>query len=275
MAITIRSAQTIRNGVRLSGNVPIPNHITDGLLLYLDSRVAASWPGSGTTWYDLSGNGKHATFYTNPGALDNSGTVIDGTVIDGSTLLTDGQGDIRFNAATWQYAAGPNLGNGITQWTINTWFYAVNWPSSGLLPQIFGGEYLGGAPGINTVNMTLTPYNGSANSDNNIRVGFYDGNGPNWQLGSGYSISIGTWYNITGTYDGNTLKLYINGTLQESNTGIVTTTETSTLGYRVARRWDNHDTFDAYIPVVMCYNRALTSDEVAYNFNNYRSRYGV
>lgn len=271
MSITIRSAQTIRNGLTLQGGVP---YVTDGLLLYLDSRVAASWPGSGTTWYDLSGNGKHATFYTNPGALDNSGIVIDGTAIDGSTLSTDGQGDIRFNAATWQYAAGPNLSNSLTQWTVNTWFYAVSWPSSGLLPQIFGGEYLGGAPGINTVNMTLTPYNGSV-SDNHIRAGYYDGNGPNWQLTDGYGLTTGTWYNIVGTFDGTYLKLYINGALQTTSGNVATTTESSTLGYRVARRWDGHDTFDAYIPVVMCYNRALSNQEITQNFNYHRARYGI
>jgi len=274
MSITIRSAQTIGTGLTLQGNPYTPPYVTEGLILYLDSRVPASWPGSGTTWYDLSGHGNHATFYANPSQLNNSGVVVDGTIIDGASLSTDGSGDIRFNASTWEYAAGPNLGSNITQWTINTWFNAWAWPNSGLLPQIFGGEYLGGAPGINTVNFTLTPYNGS-NSDTNIRVGFYDGNGPLWQLSAGYPISTDTWYNITGTYDGASLKLYINGQLQETSNGIYTTTLTSTLGYRVARRWDGYDSFDAFIPVVMCYNRALTSDEIAYNFNNYRSRYGV
>jgi len=70
MSITIRSAQTIRNGLTLQGNSPIPNHVTDGLLLYLDSRIPTSWPGSGTTWYDLSGHGNNATFYANPTGND-------------------------------------------------------------------------------------------------------------------------------------------------------------------------------------------------------------
>ncbi len=33
-----------------------PNIITDGLVLYLDATNPKSYPGSGTTWFDLTGN---------------------------------------------------------------------------------------------------------------------------------------------------------------------------------------------------------------------------
>lgn len=32
---------------------PGPSYVTDGLLIYMDSTVAASYPGSGTNWYNL------------------------------------------------------------------------------------------------------------------------------------------------------------------------------------------------------------------------------
>ena len=35
----------------------------DGLVLHLDSMDINSYPGSGTVWYDLSGNGHDATLY--------------------------------------------------------------------------------------------------------------------------------------------------------------------------------------------------------------------
>jgi len=38
-----------------------PNVVEDGLMLYLDAADPKSYPGSGTTWFDLSGNGRHAT----------------------------------------------------------------------------------------------------------------------------------------------------------------------------------------------------------------------
>lgn len=36
-----------------------PNIIEDGLVMYLDAANTKSYPGTGTTWYDLSGNGAH------------------------------------------------------------------------------------------------------------------------------------------------------------------------------------------------------------------------
>jgi len=38
-----------------------PKIVTDGLVLALDAGSTKSYPGSGTTWYDLSGNGNNAT----------------------------------------------------------------------------------------------------------------------------------------------------------------------------------------------------------------------
>ena len=43
-----------------------PKIVTDGLVLALDAANPKSYPGSGTTWYDLSGNGNHATLYNSP-----------------------------------------------------------------------------------------------------------------------------------------------------------------------------------------------------------------
>ena len=56
------------------------NIVTDGLVLCLDAANPRSYPGSGTTWYDLSGNGYHCelantTFNTNHGgSIDFDGT---------------------------------------------------------------------------------------------------------------------------------------------------------------------------------------------------------
>jgi hypothetical protein len=43
-----------------------PKIVTDGLVMYVDAANPKSYPGSGTTWYDVSGNGRHFT-------LDGSG----------------------------------------------------------------------------------------------------------------------------------------------------------------------------------------------------------
>lgn len=43
-----------------------PNIVTSGLILALDAANRKSYPGSGTTWFDLSGNNNHFTLFNSP-----------------------------------------------------------------------------------------------------------------------------------------------------------------------------------------------------------------
>lgn len=54
-----------------------PNIITDGLVLYLDAANTKSYPGSGTTWFDISGNNNHFTLY-NGVSFSNNIMIFDG-----------------------------------------------------------------------------------------------------------------------------------------------------------------------------------------------------
>jgi hypothetical protein len=204
--------------------------------------------------------------------------VVEGTVIDGSTLVSGG--DIYFNGTSgtgqYQYAAGPNLSTNLLTWTISAWFKANSLVSTSELPAIFTGIYTGynaGSPFGQSVNYTLAFYNGVGN-DNNLYGGFYQPG--SWQLSTpGAAITPGTWYNGVVTYDGATINFYINNTLVSSKSGVYSTSLVSGLGYHVARRWDGYDSFDGYVPVVMAYNRPLTTDELTQNFTAYRGQYGV
>ena len=41
-----------------------PNIVTSGLVLWLDAADPVSYPGSGTTWYDSSGNRNRSEEHT-------------------------------------------------------------------------------------------------------------------------------------------------------------------------------------------------------------------
>ena len=57
-----------------------PRVITDGLVLALDAADVSSYPGSGTTWTDLSGNGNNGTLVNGVG-YDNGSLIFDGNAI--------------------------------------------------------------------------------------------------------------------------------------------------------------------------------------------------
>jgi hypothetical protein len=280
----------IINGGKIQGTIVNDGLVTNGLQLCLDSRNPNSWPGSGQTWYDISGNGKHATFYTNPSngsSIQNTGGA-EATATAGTNLSYNQYNDVRFKGDStsnvYQYAAGPNIATNITTWTINTWFWiysnvATNTRYSyagggGECPAIFTGEYSGGGGSTSTVNFCLGFFNSASGGTPSTKLygSFFDGA---WHsTANGYTCTINTWYNGVVTYDGATLKMYINNSLVDS-LSIASTAMTSSLSYRVARRWDGYDSFDGYVPVAMLYNRALSATEVSQNFNYHRSRYGV
>lgn len=118
------------------------NIVTDGLVLYLDAGVASSYPGSGTTWTDLSGNG-------------NNGTLVNGvsySTANGGTLVCDGTNDyieistpnlISTNytvigAGRYITVSGRIFSARINNWLLGWWgdsgttenYYAEGWISS-------------------------------------------------------------------------------------------------------------------------------------------------
>ena len=263
----------IIQGTKLTGTIVNDGLVTGGLLLYLDSRNPRSWPGSGSTWYDLSGLGNNATFYSNPSKLNNGSTEQNGNVINGNTLGNNGLGDLYFNGTSssglYQFAWGPNLGTSLSRYTIMCWVNFASLVSTSEAPAVFNlGDYTGYSGGT-TVNGTIAFFNGTSN-DGNLHAGFYNSG---WNATSGYTVSTGNWYHTVMTYDSATIKFYINNSLLYSTS--VSSTISNSLGYRVGRRWDGWDTVDAYIPISMVYNRALSASEISQNFNYHRGRYGV
>ena len=53
-----------------------PRMVTDGLVLCLDAANSRSYPGAGSTWFDLSGNGNNATLYNTTYSSVNSGVIV-------------------------------------------------------------------------------------------------------------------------------------------------------------------------------------------------------
>jgi hypothetical protein len=92
------NARRINSGninFKISAVTPI---ILSGLALYLDAGNASSYPGSGTNWNDLSGNGRNGTLTNGPTySAANGGSI----VFDGTNDFVQCLGSLTVTAATF------------------------------------------------------------------------------------------------------------------------------------------------------------------------------
>jgi uncharacterized protein YmfQ (DUF2313 family) len=106
---------------------PVPSIITSGLVMHLDAGDAASYPGSGTAWTDLSGAGNN------------------GTLTNGPTYSAANGGQIIFDGSNDFVGAGNAAGLQLSVFTLEIWFKANNTNSNyrGLLvKELAWGLYL-------------------------------------------------------------------------------------------------------------------------------------
>jgi hypothetical protein len=214
------------------------------LKLWLDAGNSTSYPGTGTIWYDLTSNGNNLTLTGSPTFSSNNG------------------GYLNFAAGAGQYAQSPNQSFGsLTRFTTEAWHYYDG--ASGGLPCLLTEVYPGAT---SRINYTL----GSASSTG-LQAGFFDGG---WRVTTGYTLTVGNWYHIVGTYDGATVKLFINNTMVY-NTSYVGTPASSAGGIRLMRRWDNPDYWYGRLGVVRIYNTAFSNVQIDQNYQAVRSRFGI
>jgi hypothetical protein len=89
-----------------------PNIVTNGLVLNLDAANTKSYPGSGTTWTDISRGGNNGTLTNGPTFNSgNGGSIVFDGVDDDVNLpngLLSGTGD--FTIIQWVQCNGPGIG---------------------------------------------------------------------------------------------------------------------------------------------------------------------
>ena len=217
-----------------------PNLITDGLVLALDGANMKSYPGSGTTWKDLSGNGNDGTLVNGPTYNDSNNGVI---VFDGSNDIVTLGNRPSLRPASITHCAWVKAHNFINWHGIIT-----NMPSwgTGFSMQI----------GV-TQNIAL------------MVSGSY--------LKTSYTPSINTWYFICGTHDSSTdtSVLYVNGVEENSLVRPISYSSNAVTTIGTFYSGGTGLLLDGELPLVMTYNRALSSSEILQNYNATKSRFGL
>jgi hypothetical protein len=216
------------------------------LVLYYNPGMTESYPGSGTSLVDLSGNGLTGTMsnlsYTNPAFTFNGST---------------SQVSIPDNAA---------LEPGTGSWTIEVWF--KNAGSSGTVI----GKYNNGGQSAN-ISYALRLV-----GSNLIRADF--SNGSTALVTNNYTFTTNTWVQMVYVWDktNNSIYTYSNGELKQTKAisitgGILNATTNLFLGSYNGGEYAQY--FNGQMGIVRIYKKALNATEVQTNFNSNRALYGL
>lgn len=228
--------------IKVASGVSATPIVSSGLILHLDASNPTSYPGAGTTWYDLSGNGNNAAAMGTP------------------TYTATNGGGFTFNSSSDYFDLSPNLQESYS----GTGLSAAVWAKANTLPFVSALISRGnwdGAPGWalheHFNNTLMGPRFGSAVSANN-------------------AVLTNTIYYLAFTINsaGNA-KVFING-LQSGTTQasiVVPTADTSSP--QIGRYSNSNYPWDGDIYEVHIYNRDLSDAEVLQNFNGTKARFGL
>lgn len=223
--------------------------VSSNLQLYYAPNNSSSYPGSGTTLFDLSGNSLNGTMsnltYSNP-YLTYNGTSSTVSIAD-NALLEPGTGD--FTLETWVYYSTIAGSTRTFVSKTDNGGLASSW-SYGFRTNSAGATY------------------------------FEVGNGTTSVTTPTFTASTGQWYQIVGVWTNvatNSIELYVNSVSQGSNTHSFASVKNSTnplyLGSYNGGEYSQW--FNGRMGITRYYSKALSAAEVLQNYNANKGIYGL
>jgi len=212
-----------------------PSVVTDGLIVYLDAGNTASYPGTGSLWYDISGNSNNATLYNTP------------------TLDTGKQGNLRFNG-TNQYLN--ILGNSATlsvmrSYSIEFWI-KTTYSGNRVICEKGANQKMFFQPGNTADDLYFADY-----PFNTISTKYADIYNNNWNH---IVLVTGSGFNI----------IYFNGTILNQmglGFGAANSSNINIMGRGGVFCQPGN------LGLIRIYNRSLSAEEVLQNYNISKSRF--
>ena len=233
------------------------NIITRGLVLHLDASALESYPSSGTSWYDISGNGN------------------DGTLSNGPTFNSGNQGYIIFDG-TNDYVTTADVNHGTSEFTLETWVYLSSLNTNKTIIK------------KNTDNDYWPVFSMVVETDGTFR-GYYSsqvyGNCLEGAYTSGGNVVINNWYHLCfskGADGYTTMKLHKNGVSQSYSfylygshiNNVCDSSKPVLIG--IDYDYPNYiNPVNGRIPIVRIYNRQLSDTEILQNYNIQKARFGL
>jgi hypothetical protein len=229
-----------------------PNIVRDGLILSLDAANQKSYPGSGTTWYDLSESNSHTTLYNGVSFGEVSGVkslICDG-VNDwiGNTTLPGGHSSFTLELMFFHNGLDQGSSYGIISMGTNGNFGPMFYCHTSCM----GSHYFPGSPG-----------------------GDYPGGLTNW-VNNQWNIYTWVFTNTTINSNSGEFRNYINGVYTSgitnynfNNSGM----GRGTNGFGLSTYANGGAPYKGSFSQFRVYNRALNDSEVLQNYNAIKKRY--
>ena len=222
--------------------------VTNGLVLNLDAGRKSSYPNTGTTWTDISGNGYN------------------GTMTNGPIFGTASGGQITFDGIDDNVNMGSNSAFNLTNISISIWVKLDTTASNNFIV----GRYF-----TTTVDngwfIYYSPTTQKIRFEGRESEALYISN----QSTNNYNVN--TWYNIVCTKSANTWSIYSNGVLDMSQSiglgNVAFANNNMQFGGMFTNFGNNYGKHS--IGSIHMYNRALSATEITQNFNATKSRFGL
>jgi hypothetical protein len=217
---------------------------TNGLIIRVDAGNPNSYSGSGSTWTDISGNGNSATL-----------------VGLGYTSLNGGS--ITFPGSGGSYAT---FGDKNAFTTLFSFFVFINRGNSSNARVVSKdiGYY------------TNREYALQLNASGVISSIVWNQSGSIAIASGGAGAAAGGWACVGTTWDGGTIRSYLNGT-EVSSIGLSGSSPyNSSVPLELGRVQDGgFEPFTGNMAIFLMYNRAVSATEAGQIFNAYRGRFGI
>lgn len=219
--------------------------VRNGLILHLDAANPKSYPGSGTSWNDLSGRNNNATLVGSP-------------TITNSIIQLNGSQNITIPTS-------PNWNFGLNDFAFDMWFNLSTYISTTNNPTLFGVfPYYSASP--NGFLLCVTPVG---------KLGFYTDSYETYAESLAIVVPLNTWLHCVVTRVSGILKFYIQGSvvlsIDLSTFSVVNSTGIS-IGKDITQQ---ADFFTGSVSNFKAYSKGLTQLEIQQNFEATRGRYGV
>jgi len=188
------------------------------------------------------------------------------TLYGGVTYSASNGGTLSFDPVSEQYAQCTSSLADLNTWSVEVWHYYTG-TNTGQAPCIITEIY----PGITgQINYFMGALDGSTT---NLEAGYFNGG---FQITpGGYTLTAGNWYQIVGTFDGATVKLYVNNTLVGQATASGSQPISSQGGINIMRRWDNPEYWGGKLGIVNVYKGSLSAGLINSSWNANKARFGL